>query len=270
MSALRSSAGPAVCGERRRRAPRRRSAPGGLARGPAGRRTGRGPAPRRGAAAARIESPSWALSASWPTNSSSRRGRSRASLLVVVAHLRGLDAVDVGPGGADHRRATFRAWAIRASGVSPAAPSQQRVDLLRREAEPDQAVAGQRVRLVGARDDDRIVGRRVAPTFSRSSTMIRSAVRLPMPGTACRRAVSPAATRRQQLARRAAGEDRERHLRADALDAEQQQEQVALLLGGEAVEQQRVVADDQVLKQRRWLRRHAGTWRSVSAETASR
>ena len=33
-----------------------------------------------------------------------------------------------------------------------------------------------------------------APTFSRSSTMIRSAVRLPMPGTAWRRAASPAAT----------------------------------------------------------------------------
>ena len=31
-------------------------------------------------------------------------------------------------------------------------------------------------------------------TFSRSSTTIRSAVRLPMPGTACRRAVSPEAT----------------------------------------------------------------------------
>ena len=30
-------------------------------------------------------------------------------------------------------------------------------------------------------------------TFSRSSTMMRSAVRLPMPGTAWKRAVSPAA-----------------------------------------------------------------------------
>ena len=30
------------------------------------------------------------------------------------------------------------------------------------------------------------------PTFSRSSTTIRSAVRLPIPGTACRRATSPA------------------------------------------------------------------------------
>ena len=42
-------------------------------------------------------------------------------------------------------------------------------------------------------------------------------------------------------------------LRPDPLDADQQQEQVALLLRGEAVEQQRVVAHDQVAVQRRRL-----------------
>src|ERR1044072_6626121 len=44
-------------------------------------------------------------------------------VFVAVAHLRGLDAVDLGPGRPDHRRATFRAWAISASGVSPGAPA---------------------------------------------------------------------------------------------------------------------------------------------------
>ena len=112
------------------------------------------------------------------------------------------------------------------------------------------------------------VGRR-APTFSRSSTMIRSAVRLPIPGTAWKRAASPAASAADQLARRAAGEHGQRDLRADRLHAEQQQEQVALLLGREAVEHQRVVAHDQVLCS---VDRLAGRRdvSSVSAETASR
>ena len=85
--------------------------------------------------------------------------------------------------------------------------------------------------------------------------MIRSAVRLPIPGTAWKRARVAGGERAEQLARRAAGEHGQRDLRADRLHAEQQQEEVALLLGGEAVERQRVVADDQVAVQRDRLAR---------------
>ena len=80
--------------------------------------------------------------------------------------------------------------------------------------------------------------------------MMRSAVRLPIPGTACRRAASPAASAATQLARRPAGEHGERDLRSDGLHGEQHQEEVALLLGVKAVERERVVADDQMGVQR--------------------
>ena len=87
------------------------------------------------------------------------------------------------------------------------------------------------------------------------------------PGSARRRRAAIAA---EQLARRAAGEHRQRDLRPDRLDRQQHQEQVALLLGVKAVQ--------------RAARRRArsggcaasprsptgGTWRSVSAETAAR
>ena len=56
--------------------------------------------------------------------------------------------------------------------------------------------------------------------------------------------------RGDQLARRAAAEHRERHLRPHRLHADEREEEVALLLGGEAVEGQRVVAHDQVGVQR--------------------
>ncbi len=73
---------------------------------------------------------------------------------------------------------------------------EQLVGLDRRVAELEQAVARERARVVAAPGDDRLGARRRAtftPTFSRSSTMIRSAVRLPIPGTAWKRAASPAA-----------------------------------------------------------------------------
>ena len=56
--------------------------------------------------------------------------------------------------------------------------------------------------------------------------------------------------RGHELARGAAAEHRERHLRPDRLHADEQQEEVALLLGREAVEGQRVVAHDEVGVQR--------------------
>ena len=85
--------------------------------------------------------------------------------------------------------------------------------------------------------------------------MIRSAVRLPMPGTAVSRLTSPAAS----AAISSRGEPPQSTARAifgpDRLHADQQQEEVALLLGGEAVEGQRVLADDQVREQRDRLAR---------------
>ncbi len=88
--------------------------------------------------------------------------------------------------------------------------------------------------------------------------MIRSAVRLPIPGTAWKRLESPEASADSSSRGGAAGEDRERDLRPDRLDAEQHQEEIALLLGREAVQLQRVVAHDQVAVERHRLagRRH--------------
>ncbi len=88
--------------------------------------------------------------------------------------------------------------------------------------------------------------------------MIRSAVRLPMPGTAWKRPASPAAIAAISSRGGAAREDRERHLRPDRLHGEQHQEQVALLLGVKAEQRERVVAHDQVRVQRDLLadRRH--------------
>ena len=216
MSALRSSAGPGGLDERRRRARRRRSGPARSCRGRAGRPAARGRAPRRAPAAARIETLELVLQrlladelVQPPRAQRGVDARPRRALV------RGLDAVDVGAGRADHRRASFSAWAIRSSGVSPGAPSSSSSASWGEKPRPTQAVAGEHPRVVAAGDDDRLVGA-AAPTFSRSSTTIRSAVRLPIPGTACSRAVSPAATAREQLARRAAGEHGERHLRPDA------------------------------------------------------
>ena len=86
------------------------------------------------AAAAWIEISSWAFSAGWPTNSSSRRGRSVASPSSSSRGCGGLDALEVGAGRADHRRDTFSAWVIRASGVSPGAPSSSWSISLRRRS----------------------------------------------------------------------------------------------------------------------------------------
>ena len=134
--------------------------------------------------------------------------------------------------------------------AGPIGSGQQLVDLAAGVAEADQRLAGQR-----SADRRRGVieiasSPSAEPTFSRSSTTIRSAVRLPIPGTACSRAVSPAETARQQRPRRRPRQHGQRHLGPDRLDPEQHQEQVALLLGGEAVQRQRVVADHQVGVQR--------------------
>ena len=82
-----------------------------------------------------------------------------------------------------------------------------------------------------------------APSFSFSSSTTRCAVFLPMPGIASKRAVSSSAIARRSSRGRGAGDDRERDLRADAVHAQQVDEEVALARGGEAVELERVLAD---------------------------
>ena len=141
----------------------------------------------------------------------------RAVELLVALHLRIVDPRLVGlvigeSGDGAHRRAVLSAPAIRSSGRSPSVLLEQLVGLGGGVAEPDQPLAGERARVVGSGDRDLRAGS--APsTFSRSSTTIRSAVRLPIPGTACSRAVSPARDGGEQVARRSAREHGERHLR---------------------------------------------------------
>ncbi len=154
------------------------------------------------------------------------------------------------PGRADHRRAPFSAWAIRSSGVSPGAPSSSLSASCGREAEAEQAVAGEHPRVVPARDHDR--RRRGARRADLLAQLDDDPLGRPLADPRRRLQARGVAggDGAEHLARRAAGEDGERHLRPDGLHADQQQEQVALLLGGEAVEQQRVVAHDQVRVQR--------------------
>ena len=124
---------------------------------------------------------------------------------------------------------------------------EQLLGLQRRVAEVDEAVAGEGAGVAASSAATIADSSSSAPaTFSRSSTMIRSAVRLPIPGTAWKRLVSPAAIARRSSRGAAAGERRDRHFRADAADRDQHPEEVALLFGGEAVEGERVLARDQL------------------------
>ena len=154
--------------------------------------------------------------------------------------------------------------------VAARAPVEQLVGLRRAEAEAEQALARERARVVVAGDG--ASGSRSAPapaTFSRSSTMIRSAVRLPMPGTAWKRAASPAAS----ALRSSRGVPPESTASAtfgpDPLDADQHQEQLALAPRyAKPKSWDRVVAHDEVgVEQNTSPARDA---RSVSAETARR
>ena len=86
---------------------------------------------------------SWAFSASWPTNSSSRRGRRRASASSSSPGSGDWIRSTIGSRRADHRRDTFSAWAISASGVSPWRAVEQALDLGLGEAEAEQAFAGE-------------------------------------------------------------------------------------------------------------------------------
>ena len=159
------------------------------------------------------------------------RAQRAVELELLLDALRGLDAR-----GAHRARAARSAFAMSALRRVLGRVAQQLVGLDDREAELDEAVAGEAARVVGAGDDDLRAAGAAPATFSRSSTMIRSAVRLPMPGMACRRATSPDASAATSSRGVPPRQHRQRDLRADRLHADQQQEQVALLLGGEAVE----------------------------------
>ena len=145
---------------------------------------------------------------------------------------------------------------------------EQLVGLLGAVAEPEQALARDRPRVSRARDRDRLLGQRRADLLAQlDDDPLGRPLADPRDGLEARRVARR--QRRQQLARAAAGEHGERDLGPDRLHAEQHQEQLAFLLGGESVQGERVVADDQVGVQRD-LEPAAGTCRSVSADTARR
>ena len=224
--------------------------------------------------AAAIETASWSLTDAWPTKSSSRRGA--ASGRLVVVHCVGIvdprlagriaprscgpSALIAAPSAGRPRSAPRPGRHRRAR----AARRPQRGRSRGRSAPRGQASAGRRRAVIV------ISASGSAPsTFSRSSTMIRSAVRLPTPGL-------PAAAPRRRP-RRAASSSRGGPPESTAsatfgptdCTPSSIRNSVALLLGGEAVERQRVVADDHVGVQQHVLADRRDV-RSVCAETASR
>ena len=90
----------------------------------------------------------------------------------------------------------LRSAAATSSSGSRRRAVEQLLRLERRVAEADQAVAGLRAGVASRRRPATTASSSSPATFSRSSTMIRSAVRLPIPGTAWKRFASPAAIAR--------------------------------------------------------------------------
>ena len=282
MSALRSSAGAAVCTSGASSSAAMMWASEVLPRpgGPESRTWSSG-SPRRRAAS--MKTSSWLVTCSWATNSARLRRSQRAVELVLAARLwrwpsarprSGCTAIRVaasmlGSGTIPrdalvaHRQPLAplsveprSAASISSSGVSPSARAEQRLGLGERVAEVHQPVASKQARLgrLGARRFRAQTASSSSPvTFSRSSTMTRSAVRLPIPGTAWKRLASPAAIARSSSRGLPPERIAMRDLGPDAADRDQMQEEVALLLAGEAVERHRVVADDQVRVQHRLL-----------------
>ena len=140
-------------------------------------------------------------------------------------------------GVAEHRRQELRHAAFLSTRRTCSSIEQLRVDLReralgvdQRPAELDQRVArGQVAASARAR-------RRRAASFSFSSSTTRCAVLSPIPGIAWNRFTSSRAIALRSSAGVEPLDDRERDLRADAGDAEQQLEELALLGGREAVE----------------------------------
>ena len=263
MSPLRSSAGPAVCTKGTSSSEAMICASDVLPRpgGPASR-TWSSASPR--AAAASIETCSCSRRPSWPTNSSRVRGRSeRSSSSSPSSAPRRVDALE------GHRADPPQRAGQQLLGRLALGRGEQGLRLGRLEAELEQAVAGDVARVVAAGDGDRLV--EVAGHADLLAQLDHDPLgrALADAGHGLQAGDVAGDQRGDQLARAAAAEHRERHLRPDRLHPDEREEEVALLLGGEAVEGQRVVANDQMRVQRDGAA-HAGTWRSVSAETARR
>ena len=230
MSPLRSSAGPATC-----RMPTPSSlrticasdvlpSPGGPASS-----TWSSASPRAFAASSAICSCS--LTRSWPTKSSSD-ARPQRPLELLLARRRAPARGTASCGLPAARARTCSSTAAR--GRPPRAHARRR-SASSRARRARRARSGRRRRAPSrrrARASPSAPARPAAPSCR------------PMPGIAWNRFTSSRAIALAQLGRRRAGDDRERDLRADAGDAEQQLEQLALVGGREAVELQRVLTDD--------------------------
>ena len=202
MSPFRSSAGPATVRMPTPSSSRTMNArlvlprPGGPTRS-----TWSSASPRAFAASSAIASCS--LTRSWPTKSSSRRGRSERSTSsssgrsVGREELRSSCRPAAAPGGPAPRRQLGVDLGERPLGVDDGV------------AELDERVAGDEVSRRGS----------VALVTDRrlSSSTIRSAVFLPIPGIAWNRATSSRTIARRSSAGPRAGDDRQRDLRADAV-----------------------------------------------------
>ena len=181
---------------------------------------------------------SCSLTRSWPTKSSSRRGRSERST-----------------SSSSGRSAGARNWLTpppRAGRAGRAPRRQLGIDLGERPLGVDDGVAELDERV--ARDEvaGRVGRRRRATVSSTVAELLLQLEHDPLRGLLAdprdrlEARVVAERDRPAQLGRRRAGDDGERDLRADAADREQMDEQLALLGVGEAVELQRVLADVQV------------------------
>ena len=131
-------------------------------------------------------------------------------------------------------------------GVAALDAVEQLLGLQRRVAEVDQAVAGEAAGIAPSASPaaDLLLERPGDLLAQLDDDPLRGA--LADPGHGLEAFGVAGGDRSQQLARGAAGERRDGDLRADPADRDQLAEEVALLLGGEAVEGERVVAGDQL------------------------
>ena len=156
---------------------------------------------------------SCSLTRSWPTKSASERGRSEPLELVLVLRR---------SAGTRKAASVTRPPAARAARAPPAAGSgstarERLLGLDERVPELDERVARDGVLPGGPRPP--MGTGSAAASFSFSSSTIRSAVFLPIPGMASKRAASSSTIARRSSAGRRAGDDRERDLRPDAVHA---------------------------------------------------
>ena len=268
MSPLRSSAGPAVITNGTSSSAARICAsdvlpsPGGPASS-----TWSSASPR--AAAASSETASCSLSAGWPTNSSSRRGRSeRSSSSSGVCSGVWMRAVT---GSVMTCAPPSARWPSSSSARLAGGVGEQRLRLGGRVAELEQAVAGQQARVVAARG-------RGSPTVASAGDAdllaqldddpLGRALADPRHGLEAGRVARR--ERRDQVARRAAGQDGQRDLRA-----RRTARRSAAGTGRAPPRWRSRRARSASSRTMRWAcsvtrRPTAGTWRSVSAETLSR